>query len=84
MNRVYTRKISFFRSLFSRCGIANICNKMGAGAKQTAEKLDRDGLCNKGTASAGPQTADNKVWAFSPCGMFSALLPQNKTFFLSL
>ena len=32
-------------------------------ALQATEKLGPDRLCNKGTASAGPQTADNKGWA---------------------
>ena len=33
---------------------------------QAAEKLHGNGLCNQGTASAGPQPQSNECWALAP------------------
>jgi septum formation protein len=43
-------------------------------ALQAAEKLNFVRFCNKGTALAGPQTADNKGWALAPEGASSDTL----------
>ena len=49
----------------------------GTPASKAAEKLNPSQLCNKGTASAGPQMPDNNDSGFSPCALQGEVAPPN-------